>query len=137
MKIDTQIKARISAFTHELETLIVSSAMETVRQALNGHSGRRPPPGSLAFAKNGVVRPRRGPGRPPGSRAIKRNAAELEKIAGAVHDYLGQHGGLRIEELARGMGKSTKELSLPIRKLLAARQIRAKGHKRATQYFTK
>ena len=45
--------------------------------------------------------------------------------------------GQRIEQIADGMGTSTKELNLPAKKLIAGKQLKTKGQKRATQYFSR
>jgi predicted transcriptional regulator len=43
--------------------------------------------------------------------------------------------GLRIEQINKELGTTTKDLALPIRKLIADRVISAKGQKRSTMYF--
>ena len=43
--------------------------------------------------------------------------------------------GLRIEEINRELGTTTKDLALPIRKLVADGMLAAKGQRRATKYF--
>ena len=45
--------------------------------------------------------------------------------------------GQRIEQIADGMGTSTKELNLPAKKLIAGKQLKTKGQNRATQYFSR
>jgi hypothetical protein len=70
----------------------------------------------------------------PGGGA-KRSSGELEAVQAELISYLKHHAGERIEQIAVGMGISTKELSLPVRKLVAAGQLRTEGQKRATQYF--
>jgi predicted transcriptional regulator len=43
--------------------------------------------------------------------------------------------GQRMEEIAKGLGTSTSELTLPAKKLLADKKIKTKGERRATKYF--
>jgi len=43
--------------------------------------------------------------------------------------------GLRIEQINKQLGTTTKDLALPIRKLEAEGVIATKGQRRATQYF--
>jgi len=44
--------------------------------------------------------------------------------------------GLRIEQINKQLGTTTKDLALPIRKLLAESAIQAKGRKRSTTYYS-
>ena len=65
----------------------------------------------------------------------KRPPAELAKLTEKLGEYIKAHPGLRIEPIGKALGTPTKELSLPIKKLLAAKKIRSEGQKRATEYF--
>lgn len=49
--------------------------------------------------------------------------------------FIKSHPGLRIEEINRELGTNTKDLALPMKKLIAAKQIKALGQRRATKYF--
>jgi hypothetical protein len=40
-----------------------------------------------------------------------------------------------MEAIGKALGLPTRELNLPIKKLLAGKKIRSEGHKRATEYF--
>jgi predicted transcriptional regulator len=43
--------------------------------------------------------------------------------------------GLRIEQINKQLGTTTKDLALPIRKLISDGVVSAKGQKRSTTYF--
>jgi predicted transcriptional regulator len=43
--------------------------------------------------------------------------------------------GLRIEQINKQLGTTTKDLALPIRKLISEGMLKAKGQKRSTTYF--
>jgi hypothetical protein len=43
--------------------------------------------------------------------------------------------GLRIEQINKQLGTSTKDLALPIRKMIADGTLKVKGKKRSTAYF--
>ncbi len=77
-----------------------------------------------------VARP--SPGLPRGA---KRAAAELEQLAVRFATFVRDNPGLRIEQINKKLGVTTAELALPIRKLVAAAAITAKGWKRSTTYF--
>ena len=66
----------------------------------------------------------------------KRPPAELAKLTEKLGEYIKAHPGLRIEPIGKALSTPTKELNLPIKKLLAAKTIRSVGQKRATEYFS-
>jgi hypothetical protein len=68
-------------------------------------------------------------------RGAKRTADELDQLADSFLEYVTKNPGLRIEQINKELGTTTKDLQLPIRKLLADGAIKAKGKKRSTAYF--
>ncbi len=132
--LDDRIRARVEQFAAELADLIRESAMETVSVAL---AGARPSAGRGRRGAAPVV-VTRGRGRAASrEKGAKRPPDEIERLTGRLFDYIKGNPGQRIEQIADGMGTSTKELNLPAKKLIAGRQLRTKGQKRATQYFAK
>jgi len=67
----------------------------------------------------------------------KRDPGEIERLTGRLLDYVKGNAGQRIEQIAAGMGTVTKELNLPVKKLIAQKSLKTKGQKRATQYFAR
>lgn len=65
----------------------------------------------------------------------KRSANELDQLADRFLDFVHKNPGLRIEQINKQLGTSTKDLALPIRKLIADGAIKGKGEKRSRQYF--
>jgi hypothetical protein len=134
--LDDRIRARVEQFASELAELIRESAMETVSVAL---AGARPSPGRggrRAAAPAAVVRGGRGRAASR-EKGAKRPPDEIERLTGRLLDYVKGNPGQRIEQIADGMGTSTKELNLPAKKLIAGKQLKTKGQKRATQYFAR
>jgi hypothetical protein len=133
--LNDRIRARVEQFAEELSVLIRESAMETVRDALGGVSGAgrrgagRSRPPALAPAPRGLGRAR------ALSKGAKRAPEEIERLTGKLADYIKGNPGQRIEQIADGMGTHTRELNLPAKKLLATKQIKTRGQKRATTYF--
>ena len=70
-----------------------------------------------------------------GSRGAKPTAEDLAQLEQRVLAFVGKHPGLRIEQINAEMGTSTKDLALPIRKLVASRKLKTVGQRRATKYF--
>ena len=137
--LDDRIRALVEQFAADLAELIRESAMETVSVAL---AGARPSPGRGgrggrrgALAAAPVARGRgRAASREKGA---KRPPDEIERLTGKLLDYVKGNPGQRIEQIADGMGTSTKELNLPAKKLISGKQLKTKGQKRATQYFAR
>jgi len=134
--LDDRIRARVEQFAAELAELIRESAMETVSAALTGarpsagRGGRRAAPAVAARAT--------GRGRAASrEKGAKRPPDEIERLTGKLLDYVKGNPGQRIEQIADGMGTSTKELNLPAKKLIGGKQLKTKGQKRATQYFAR
>ena len=70
-----------------------------------------------------------------GRNGVKRTSTDLEQTAAMFAAYVTKNPGLRIEQINKALGLTTKDLALPIRKLLAAKRIKTKGKKRSTTYF--
>jgi hypothetical protein len=133
--LDDRIRARVEQFAAELAELIRESAMETVSVAL---AGARPSPGRGGRRGAAVLVGRAGRGRAASrEKGAKRPPDEIERLTGKLLDYIKGNPGQRIEQIADGMGTSTKELNLPAKKLIAGKQLKTKGQKRATQYFSR
>ena len=132
--VNDRIRSRVEAFAEELSALIRDSAMETVREALGGSATpRRGARGGRAAAASAA--PVRGGGRR--EKGQKRDPGEIERLTGRLLDYVKGNAGQRIEQIAAGMGTVTKELNLPVKKLIAQKSLKTKGQKRATQYFAR
>jgi hypothetical protein len=67
-------------------------------------------------------------------RGVKRTSEGLEQLAEKFYEFVKSNPGLRIEQINAKLGTSTKDLQLPIRKMVADGSIKAKGKKRSTTY---
>jgi hypothetical protein len=130
--LNAEMRSRIDRFLDELAALVKNAALESVQAALGG----------AASAKRGRGRPRSTPapsgaprGRPAKSSRGKRSSAEVDQTAGRIQTFVRSNPGLGLEAIAKGIGTTTKELKLPIIKLLASRALSKKGQKRGTKYF--
>jgi hypothetical protein len=131
--VNDQIRSRVEAFAEELSALIRDSAMETVREALGGGAAA-PRRGGRGGRGSASTAPVRGARREKGQ---KRDPSEIERLTGRLLDYVKSNPGQRIEQIAGGLGTVTKELNLPVKKLIAQKSLKTKGQKRATQYFAR
>lgn len=70
-------------------------------------------------------------------KGAKRSPEALEQLTKKLLGYITKNPGERIEQIGVGLEIATKELLLPMRKLIAQGSVRAKGVKRATSYTAK
>lgn len=130
---EQQINQRVQSFVAEITELARRQALETLSSALAGAGllgGGRGRGG-----RNGIVR--------RGGRAAalaagaggRRSADQIDATCQALLGEIGSNPGQRIEQIGSAIGMRTKDLALPIRKLVAQKQIRTEGQRRATRYF--
>jgi hypothetical protein len=75
--------------------------------------------------------PKKAKSKPKGA---KRSAALIAKTTADLLAEITAHPGLRIEQIAKAMKTSTRELTLPAKKLLGQGKVKSTGVKRATTY---
>ncbi len=68
------------------------------------------------------------------TKGAKRDHAELDTLAQRFTDFVARNPGLRIEQINKQLGTTTKDLALPIRRLVIQGTIKAHGQKRSTTY---
>jgi len=135
--INQQIEARVQAFVQELSSLVKSAALDAVSGALGGAAtagakGRRGrPPGSKnkksAAAPSAARRGKRG----------KRTSAQVDQMAARVFDHVKKNPGIGVEKISKAFRLKSKELTLPIGKLLESKKLRTTGQRRGTKYFAR
>ncbi len=151
--VENELKTRVDAFVNELSVLVRQAALKAVTEALQkgevpaapparkaGRPAKAPAPVEAQEEKKGSARSR---GRPAAAapKAAKRRAGEkrspqiLAQVTEQVFNHIKSNAGQGVEQIAKALGTTTKELTLPIRKLLADKKITSKGQKRATRYF--
>ncbi|HEY0483943.1 MAG TPA: hypothetical protein VGD37_40765 [Kofleriaceae bacterium] len=129
-----EMNRTVQGFVAQITQLAHRAAIDTLESAFTGRGGgggggRN---GSRAAAVLATVGPR---GRARGGRGAKRTPADLEELSQKFAAFVKSHPGLRIEQINKELGTTTKDLALPIRKLIADGMISVKGKKRSTTYF--
>lgn len=127
--INTQIRNVIDGFVAELNGLVRQAALEAVAGALGtaSASSALPRRGRPGPAKTAAPLARR-----PGA---KRTPEELSQLTEELYGFIAANPGQGIEAIGKGMQIETKELALPVKKLIAERRISTEGQKRATKYY--
>ena len=120
-----EMNRAVDGFVAQITDLAHRAAMTTLEAAFSSRDGKRAP----ATTSDGNV------GRPRGRRGGKRTAEDLDALAGRFVAFVKAQPGLRIEQINKELGTKTKDLALPIRKLVSDGMITAKGNKRSTTYF--
>ena len=120
--LQSDIQRLVDSFVASVTALARRAAMDTLESALGKNSARG---GSPALARAGRGR----------ARGAKRTSDELDKLQDDFMGFVAKNPGLRIEQINKQLNTSTKDLALPIRKLIADGSLKAKGKKRSTTYF--
>jgi len=119
-ELDRLIRARIDTFVEELGELVRRAALEAVADALGGkRAAAKPAARPKARAKQGG----------------KRSASELESLSERIQRFVADAPGSGARDIAKGLGISTRDLVLPVKKLVAAGALCTKGQRRATKYY--
>ena len=111
------IEARARAFAIDITALVQEALVE-----------------ALKVPAPAATKPRRSaaPALAPGE---KRTPEQLEKLGDAFVVHVTKFPGKGIEDIAKQMGVTTRELNLPVRKALEDGAVTSEGIKRATKYF--
>jgi hypothetical protein len=119
-----RIRDAIEAFVEELSTLVRGAALQSVTEVFgsSGPGGRR--------GRGGLVA---GPSRR--AKGEKRSPQALTQLVSRLLSEIKAKPGLRMEQIAKALGSTTKDLALPAKKLIAEKKIKTKGERRATKYF--
>jgi hypothetical protein len=119
----TEMNRVVGEFVAAITELAKRAAIDTLESALGG-GGKR---GSISLSLG-----RGGGGR---RRGAKRTSSDLDQLGEDFHSFVSKHPGMRIEQINKQLSTTTKDLALPIRKMIADGSLKTKGEKRSTMYF--
>ena len=129
---EKRIRELTDTFVAELSVVIHEAALEAVRGALEGASapaGRRGPRAGAKRKKAAAS------GRPRGGKRVRRSTGDVEAMAASILSYVKANPGCSATELAAELGVTTKDVRLPLVKLLEEKKLRTEGQARGTKYF--
>jgi hypothetical protein len=125
--LNSQISKLVSEFVDNVTALARRAAVDTLTGALEDRGGRRRGSALAVDADDGKGDRR--------SKGAKRSSTQLARLQQRVMEYVAANPGMRIEQINKELGTATRDLQLPIRKLIATGSLKSKGEKRATTYF--
>lgn len=126
---EQMIAQRVHVFVSEITELARQQALETLSAALVAGGRAR-----AGRGRNGAAAPRVSR-RGRDQAGNRRSPEEIDRAAQALLSEIQSNPGLRVEQIGRALGAATKDLSLPLKKLLSQRMVRSEGQRRATRYF--
>ena len=137
MNSEKAIQAHVESFVRDLTAMIRESALDTVRAALGETVTKKRGPGRPRTKRKakGTTRNATTTTRPRKGKRIRRSSEDVEALASAVLAHVKANPGQGVTEIARALRRTSKDLKLPIQKLLADKKLKTKGERRGTKYF--
>jgi hypothetical protein len=129
--IENELRSCVGAFVDDVSGLIRQQALWAVQEVLNQNG--------VSLANHKPLAPRLGPSLASTKRARgeKRTPEELAQLTDQLYACIKGNSGQGIEIIAKALNTTTKELTLPVRKLITDKKIVARGQKRATRYYAR
>jgi len=128
--LQTLMNQSVQDFVAQVTDLARRAALDTLGAAF----ATRPAGGTGTTTVRSIAAPS-AVSAPRAGRGAKRAPEDIEELAKKFVTFVKSNPGLRIEQINKELGTTTKDLALPIRKLEADGMISTKGQRRATQYF--
>lgn len=125
--LDAQIRDRIEAFVDEVADLVRRAALDSVKEALEGPGSSPRPRGPRR--KKGGARKKAG-----SARRGRRSSADVGAMGDTVASYVRANPGQTVTEIGVALGLGSKELRLPLTKLIEEKRLRTTGQRRGTRY---
>lgn len=126
MPANRSVRDIIDSFVNELTSALEAQTTAAIREALGGGEAARVGNGRRAKGPKTV--------RTISAKNYKRSPEQLAAHTSMLLREIKKKPGSSIEELAECVGAKTKDLALPIRKLLDDKKIGKKGVRRGTRY---
>jgi hypothetical protein len=127
--IEERIEQRIRAFADELRALIREAAHKAIDDALGATTTAAP--GRRSNAKPASSKTRRRPS-PKGTR---RTTDQMQRDLDALREHIRRNPGMTAIEISATLSMATREIARPIKKLIAAGDVRRTGVKSNTRYY--
>lgn len=126
-----QIKQATEKFTQDITRMISEAAIASVTAAL-APEGRSSIPAEEIFGQPKPKPKTNGHAKPSGA---KRDPAVIGKLTESLYAAVAKGPGRGVEQLARELKTTTRDLALPVQRLLSTKRVTTKGVRRGTRYF--
>ena len=123
--IERQIAQRVETFVAELSDLLRKAALQNAADILAKQAEAPGPSHRRRRARRAARRDLR----------ERRSPAQIDQLATRVEAEVASQPGRRVDQIAKDLGVTTRDLKLPVKKLLAEKRITRTGQRRATCYF--
>ncbi len=125
---DARLRATVDTFVAELSAIVQESTLETVTEALGAAAPKRPGrPRAKATKKPRAAKVRKGG---------RRSAGDVAATQARVVAHVRANQGCSVSDIAAALGLTTKDLQLPVKKLVEDGKLRTTGQRRGTRYHT-
>jgi len=138
-EIENELRSIVDAFVNDLSELVRRQAVDAIGAHLErGQGASVAPSRAVGRTTRASVAPRGRAFEPAADKrrpGEKRTPQELAELVERLFDYIRSNPGQNVEHIGRGLATPTKDLTLPLRKLMNKKRVTSKGRKRATSYF--
>lgn len=124
-KVQEELQAEIERFAGNVTAILQSAVADALADALG--AVKKTGGNKKVTKKTSAKRVSRKKGQ-------KRSRKDLDRLTSKLLTQVGRVDGQSIEEIGKAMRVPTRELKLPMQKLLDAKQVKKKGRLRATRY---
>ena len=128
---DAAVRACVDSFVSELSALIRQATLDSLQEALGMVAPARRGPGRPRKAAGTATTKRKAPAR---KKRERRSSADVGAMTDKAAAYIASNPGCSISDIGAALGVTTKDLRLPMQKLLADRKVKTTGQKRGTRY---
>src|SRR4051812_14661809 len=101
-----EMNQTVTSFVAQISELARRAAIDTLESAFGARGARTASPVAAAAAPPARI------GRPRGGRGAKRTSADIEEMSQRVVSFVKSNPGLRIEQINKELGTTTKDLAL-------------------------
>ena len=121
---NAELTKAINEFVNSVSRLAQQAALESIQHALGGTAARM---SDAAGSNVAITRSQRVRGR--------RSGEQLAELGEAFHVFVSKNPGMRIEQINKQLGTTTKILARPVKLLIDEGVLKTKGQRRSMTYF--
>jgi hypothetical protein len=127
---DRRLQDLVDDFVLKVTMLARETAVATLNAQLSAGAESAPQRSAQHMAQTVIRESTRRP-----KKGAKRPAADIARLEGVLAKHIEKHPGQRVEQLNTVLGTKTRDVRLPLARLVEAGAVKTKGSRRATQYF--